>query len=46
MREAEPEKKIEISEADQRCQGRKPEVAQASGSQESLLAELAATAPR
>jgi RNA-directed DNA polymerase len=32
MREAEPEKKIEISEADQRGQGRKPEAAQASGS--------------
>lgn len=32
MREAEPEKKIEISEADQRCQGRKPETARASGS--------------
>jgi len=32
MREAEPEKKIEISEADQRCQGRKPEAAQAGGS--------------
>ena len=32
MREAEPEKKIEISEADQRCQGRKPEAAQVSGS--------------
>ena len=32
MREAEPEKKIEIAEADQRGQGRKPEAAQASGS--------------
>jgi RNA-directed DNA polymerase len=32
MREAEPEKKIEISEADRRGQGRKPEAAQASGS--------------
>ena len=32
MREAEPEKKIEISEADQRSQGRKPEAAQVSGS--------------
>ena len=32
MRDAEPEKKIEISEADQRGQGRKPEAAQASGS--------------
>jgi RNA-directed DNA polymerase len=32
MREAEPEKKIEISEADQRGQGRKPEAAQVSGS--------------
>lgn len=32
MREAEPEKKIEISEADQRGQGRKPEAAQGSGS--------------
>ena len=32
MREAEPEKKIEISEADQRGQGRKPEAAQESGS--------------
>ena len=32
MREAEPEKKTEISEADQRGQGRKPEAAQASGS--------------
>ena len=32
MREAEPEKKIEISEADPRCQGRKPEAAQVSGS--------------
>jgi len=32
MREVEPEKKIEISEADQRSQGRKPEAAQASGS--------------
>lgn len=32
MREAEPEKKIETSEADQRGQGRKPEAAQASGS--------------
>jgi RNA-directed DNA polymerase len=32
MREAEPEKKIEISEADPRGQGRKPEVAQVSGS--------------
>jgi RNA-directed DNA polymerase len=31
MREAEPEKKIEISEADQRGQGRKPEAARASG---------------
>ena len=32
MRDAEPEKKIEISEADQRGQGRKPEAAQVSGS--------------
>ncbi len=32
VRDAEPEKKIEISEADQRGQGRKPEAAQASGS--------------
>lgn len=32
MREAEPEKKIEISEADPRGQGRKPEAAQVSGS--------------
>src|SRR3974377_382214 len=32
MRDAEPEKKIETSEADQRNQGRKPEAAQASGS--------------
>lgn len=32
MREAEPEKKIEISEADQRGQGRKLEAAQVSGS--------------
>jgi RNA-directed DNA polymerase len=32
MREAEPEKRIETSEADQRGQGRKPEAAQASGS--------------
>ncbi|RPJ13170.1 MAG: group II intron reverse transcriptase/maturase [Deltaproteobacteria bacterium] len=32
MKDAEPEKKIEISEADQRGQGRKPEAAQASGS--------------
>ena len=32
MRDAEPEKKIEISEADPRGQGRKPEAAQASGS--------------
>jgi RNA-directed DNA polymerase len=32
MREAEPEKKIEISEADQRGQGRKPEATQVSGS--------------
>lgn len=32
MREAEPEKKIEISEADQRGQGRKSEAAQVSGS--------------
>jgi len=32
MREAEPEKKIEISEADQRGQGRKPEAVQVSGS--------------
>jgi RNA-directed DNA polymerase len=32
MRDGEPEKKIEISEADQRGQGRKPEAAQASGS--------------
>jgi len=32
MREAEPEKKIEISEADQRGPGRKPEAAQVSGS--------------
>jgi RNA-directed DNA polymerase len=32
MREAEPEKKNEISEADQRGQGRKPEATQASGS--------------
>ena len=32
MRDAEPEKKIEISEADQRGQGRKPEAAQTSGS--------------
>jgi len=32
MRETEPEKKIEISEADPRGQGRKPEAAQASGS--------------
>jgi RNA-directed DNA polymerase len=32
MRDVEPEKKIEISEADQRGQGRKPEAAQASGS--------------
>lgn len=32
MREAEPEKKIEISEADPRSQGRKPEAAQVSGS--------------
>jgi len=32
MRDAEPEKKIEISEADQRGQGRKPEAAQGSGS--------------
>lgn len=32
MRDGEPEKKIEISEADQRGQGRKPEAAQVSGS--------------
>ena len=32
MREAEPEKTIEISEADQRGQGRKPEAARVSGS--------------
>jgi RNA-directed DNA polymerase len=32
MKEAGPEKKIEISEADQRGQGRKPEAAQVSGS--------------
>jgi len=32
MREVEPEKKIEISETDQRGQGRKPEAAQVSGS--------------
>jgi len=32
MREAEPEKKIETSEADPRGQGRKPEAAQVSGS--------------
>jgi hypothetical protein len=32
MRDGEPEKKIEMSEADQRSQGRKPEAAQASGS--------------
>ena len=32
MRDGEPEKKIEISEADQRGQGRKPEAAQGSGS--------------
>jgi RNA-directed DNA polymerase len=32
MREVEPEKKIERSEADPRGQGRKPEAAQASGS--------------
>jgi RNA-directed DNA polymerase len=32
MRDGEPEKKIEISEADQRSQGRKPEAAQESGS--------------
>jgi hypothetical protein len=32
MREAEPEKRIETSEADQRGPGRKPEAAQASGS--------------
>ena len=32
MREAEPEKKIEISEADPRGQGRKPEAARESGS--------------
>jgi RNA-directed DNA polymerase len=32
MRDGEPEKKIEISEAEQRCQGRKPEAAQVSGS--------------
>lgn len=32
MRDAEPEKKIEISEADQWRQGRKPEAAQACGS--------------
>jgi RNA-directed DNA polymerase len=32
MREAEPEKKIEISKADQRAQGRKPEVARVGGS--------------
>lgn len=32
MREVEPEKKIEISEADPRGQGRKPEAAQVSGS--------------
>ena len=32
MRDGEPEKKIETSEADQRGQGRKPEAAQASGS--------------
>ena len=32
MRDAEPEKKIEISEVDQRGQGRKPEAAQESGS--------------
>jgi RNA-directed DNA polymerase len=32
MRDAEPEKKIEISEADQRCQSRKLEAAQVSGS--------------
>lgn len=31
MRDGEPEKKIEISEADQRGQGRKPEAAQVSG---------------
>jgi len=41
MREAEPEKKIEISEADQRCQGRKPEAAQASGSNYPGLKEQA-----
>ena len=32
MRDGEPEKKIEISKADQRGQGRKPEAAQVSGS--------------
>jgi RNA-directed DNA polymerase len=32
MRDGEPEKKIEISEADQRGQGRKPEATQVSGS--------------
>ena len=32
MRDREPEKKIEISEAEQRGQGRKPEAAQPSGS--------------
>jgi RNA-directed DNA polymerase len=32
MRDGEPEKKIEISETDQRGQGRKPETAQVSGS--------------
>ena len=32
MRDGEPEKKIEISEADQRGQGRKPEAAQVGGS--------------
>ena len=32
MREVEPEKKIEISEADLRCDGRKPEAARVGGS--------------
>ena len=32
MKDVEPEKKIEISEANQRGQGRKPEAAQVSGS--------------
>src|SRR5215213_9673374 len=32
MKDREPEKKIEISEVDQRAQGRKPEVALVSGS--------------